>query len=74
MQAAKGDFSPVRKVHVQFDELVMADGKTVALHTVASPEAGAGAASGASGFKLVGMVVGIAAHSRVVSILRNFPR
>ena len=30
-------------------------------------EAGGGAVSGASGFKLVGMVVGIAAHSRVVS-------
>jgi hypothetical protein len=30
-------------------------------------EAGGGAASGASGFKLVGMVVGIAASSRVVS-------
>ncbi|MGD0468229.1 MAG: hypothetical protein ABSA54_07635, partial [Terriglobales bacterium] len=30
-------------------------------------EAGGGAASGASGFKLVGMIVGIAAHSRVVS-------
>jgi len=37
MQAANGNFSPARKVHVQFDELVMADGKTVALHTVASP-------------------------------------
>jgi len=37
MQAANGNFSPVRKVHVQFDEMVMADGKTVALHTVASP-------------------------------------
>ena len=37
MQAANGNFSPVRKVHVQFDDLVMADGKTVALHTVASP-------------------------------------
>ena len=37
MQAANGNFSPVRKVHVQFDELIMADGKTVALHTVASP-------------------------------------
>lgn len=37
MQAANGNFSPVRKVHVQFDELVMADGKTVALQTVASP-------------------------------------
>jgi hypothetical protein len=37
MQAANANFSPVHKVHVQFDELVMADGKTVALHTVASP-------------------------------------
>jgi hypothetical protein len=37
MQAANGNFSPVRKVHVQFDELVMANGKTIALHTVASP-------------------------------------
>jgi hypothetical protein len=37
MQAANGDFSPARKVHVQFDELVMANGKTLALHTVASP-------------------------------------
>jgi hypothetical protein len=37
MQAANANFSPMRKVHVQFDELVMADGKTVALHTVASP-------------------------------------
>ena len=30
-------------------------------------EAGGGAASGASGFKLVGMIAGIAAHSRMVS-------
>ncbi len=30
-------------------------------------ETGSGAASGASGFKFVGMIVGIAAHSRVVS-------
>lgn len=37
MQAMNGNFSPVRKVHVQFDELVMTDGRTVALHTVASP-------------------------------------
>ncbi|MGA7927786.1 MAG: hypothetical protein WCA20_17575 [Candidatus Sulfotelmatobacter sp.] len=37
MQATNGNFSPLRKVHVQFDELVMADGRTVALHTVASP-------------------------------------
>ena len=29
MQAANGNFSPVRKVHVQFDELVMADGRTL---------------------------------------------
>ncbi len=37
MEAANANFSPVRKVHVQFDQLVMADGKTVALHTVSSP-------------------------------------
>ena len=37
MQAANGNFSPVRKVHVQFDELVMANGRTVCLHTFASP-------------------------------------
>jgi hypothetical protein len=37
MQAANSNFSPVHKVHVQFDELIMADGKTVALDTVASP-------------------------------------
>jgi len=37
MQAANGNFSPVRKVHVRFDELVMSDGTHVALPTVASP-------------------------------------
>lgn len=37
MQAANGNFSPAHKVHVQFDELIMPDGKSVALHTVASP-------------------------------------
>jgi hypothetical protein len=37
MQATNGNFSPLRKVHVQFDELLMADGRTIALHTVASP-------------------------------------
>jgi hypothetical protein len=37
MQAADGNFSPARHVHVQFDELVMADGKRVSLQTVASP-------------------------------------
>jgi hypothetical protein len=37
MQAADGNFSPTRAVHVQFDELVMAGGRRVALQTVASP-------------------------------------
>jgi hypothetical protein len=37
MQAANGNFSPVRKVHVQFDEMVMADGRKITLHTVATP-------------------------------------
>ena len=37
MQAADGNFSPTRRVHVQFDELVMNDGRQVALQTVASP-------------------------------------
>jgi hypothetical protein len=37
MQAANGNFSPLRKVHVQFDEMVMADGRKIALHTVATP-------------------------------------
>ena len=37
MQAANGNFSPARKVHVQFDELVMDDGRRVPLQTVASP-------------------------------------
>jgi hypothetical protein len=37
MQAANGNFSPGPKVHLHFDEMVMADGKTVVLHTVASP-------------------------------------
>jgi hypothetical protein len=37
LQATDGNFSPTRKVHVQFDELVMADGRHVALQTVASP-------------------------------------
>ena len=37
MQATNGNFSPVRTVHVQFEELVMGDGRRVALHTVASP-------------------------------------
>jgi hypothetical protein len=37
MDAANGNFSPVRRVHVQFDELVMDDGRHVTLRTVASP-------------------------------------
>lgn len=37
MQATNGNFSPVHKVRVQFDELMMASGRTVTLHTVASP-------------------------------------
>lgn len=37
MDAADGNFSPRRNVHVQFDELVMADGRHLALQTVASP-------------------------------------
>jgi hypothetical protein len=37
MQAANGNFSPARKVHVQFDELVRDDGRRVPLQTVASP-------------------------------------
>jgi hypothetical protein len=37
LDAMDGNFSPVRGVHVQFDELVMGDGRRVALQTVASP-------------------------------------
>ena len=37
LQAMDGNFSPVRGVHVQFDDLVMADGRTVAMQTVSSP-------------------------------------
>jgi hypothetical protein len=37
IQAMDGNFSPVRSVHVQFDELVMNDGRHVPLQTVASP-------------------------------------
>jgi hypothetical protein len=37
MDAADGNFSPARHVHVQFDELVMGDGRAVALQTIASP-------------------------------------
>jgi len=37
LDAADGNFSPRRNVHVQFDELVMADGRHVALQTIATP-------------------------------------
>ncbi len=37
LEAMDGNFSPVRGVHVQFDELVMADGRHVPMETVASP-------------------------------------
>lgn len=37
MQATNGNFSPTRNVHVQFDELTMADGRQLKLQTVASP-------------------------------------
>lgn len=37
LDAMDGDFSPVRAVHVQFDELVMNDGRHVPIQTVASP-------------------------------------
>ena len=37
LDATDGNFSPARQVHVQFDELVLGDGKHVAMRTVASP-------------------------------------
>jgi hypothetical protein len=37
VQATDGNFSPTRHVEVQFDQLVMADGRTLPLKTVASP-------------------------------------
>lgn len=37
LEALDANFSPVRPVHVQFDELVLADGRHLPLHTVASP-------------------------------------
>jgi hypothetical protein len=40
LQAMDGNFSPVRAVHVQFDELHMADGKQMAIQTVTSPAPG----------------------------------
>jgi hypothetical protein len=37
LEAMDGNFSPVRAVHVQFDGLIMADGRTLSIQTVASP-------------------------------------
>lgn len=37
LHAMDGNFSPVRSVHVQFDELIMPGGKHVPIQTVASP-------------------------------------
>jgi hypothetical protein len=37
LDAMDGNFSPVRAVHVQFDELVMPDGRHIPMQTVASP-------------------------------------
>ena len=37
LEAMDGNFSPVRTVHVQFDELMMADGRVVPMHTLVSP-------------------------------------
>jgi hypothetical protein len=37
LQAMDGNFSPVRSVHVQFDELTMSDGRRLAIRTVTSP-------------------------------------
>lgn len=37
LQAMDANFSPVRAVHVQFDELVMSDGRRIPMQTVASP-------------------------------------
>jgi hypothetical protein len=37
LDATDGNFSPARHVHVQFDELVMADGRRLPLQTVSSP-------------------------------------
>ena len=37
LQAMDANFSPVRAVHVQFNELVMSDGRRIPMQTVASP-------------------------------------
>lgn len=40
LSAMNADFSPERKIHVEFDQLIMPDGKRLAIHTVVSPGAG----------------------------------
>jgi hypothetical protein len=40
LAAMNGDFSPSRQVHIEFNELVMADGKHVPLQTDVSPGSG----------------------------------
>jgi len=37
LEAMDGNFSPVRAVHVQFDGLIMADGRQLPIQTVATP-------------------------------------
>ena len=37
LDAMDGDFSPVRSVRVQFDELILNDGRRIPIHTIASP-------------------------------------
>ncbi|HEV2398477.1 MAG TPA: hypothetical protein VGS27_16155 [Candidatus Sulfotelmatobacter sp.] len=37
LQAMDGNFSPVRKIHVQFDDVVMSDGRRLPIQTATSP-------------------------------------
>ena len=37
MAAANGSFSPPRQIHIEFDELRLADGRLIPLHTVVTP-------------------------------------
>jgi hypothetical protein len=37
MAAANGNFSPAHQVHIEFDELKLADGSLIPLHTVVTP-------------------------------------
>ena len=40
LSAMNADFSPERKIHVEFDQLIMPDGTRLTIHTVVSPGAG----------------------------------